>query len=164
MRCFTWQAPCCSSCMWTKVTRDIAICDAGVLEQNLWNLLQPKPNQLVAFGAEWQRMCLLLNSKKTPKIQPTRMCARSFSTFQTSSDHPAVPSAEPSLISRCKLCWVWREVLASSFLWNAAGSDLSKPGRCRGTVEKLFTWSVNSGHPNNMPWCWNHSEQQTRCR
>lgn len=97
------------------------------------------------------------------KIQPMRMCVL-LSTFQISSDHPAVPIAGPSLFSRCKLCQVWIEVLASSLLWNAAGSDLSKPGQCLGTPKKLFAWSVNSRDPNNMLWCWNRSEQQTLCR
>lgn len=163
MQYFAWQASWRSSCMWTKVSRHIVICDAGVLEWNLWNLLQPKPSQLACLVLS-DRECICCTTPKPKNPTNAHVCFLSLSTFQRSSDHPAVPIAEPSLFSRCKLCQVWKEVLASSFLWNAAGSYVSKPGQCLGTVKKLFAWSVISGDPNKMLWCWNHSEQQTLCR
>lgn len=87
---FTWWASCSSSWTLTKATRHIAVCDADVVEWNLWNLLQPKPSQLAGL--------VLIDREhvwgSTSKKQKANQCACVL------SDHSALPVAESLLFSR----------------------------------------------------------------
>lgn len=133
---FAWCVSCSRFCVWTKLT--IANCDAGMWEWNPWNLLQPRPIELAGLVLSDRECVYCFNSKKHKSNQWVCAVCQPFRQVWTAQPSPL---QGPSLIFRHKLCQEWREALASSFLWNAAGSDLSKPVQCLGTVKKLFAWS-----------------------